>query len=130
MLLRYRNPLGAALALAGAFFASPAGADPVSSAFDGRYEGSGQLLAHLSQSGCAKAPDAVDMAIVKGSIQGKTVDGGRINGLMTSDGFFTGTYRFADGARSAIEGRIDGGSLVGSVIKSETCAYLLSLDKR
>gem|GEM_PF-5506103 len=120
----------AAVAGLGGILAIPALAGSISPAFDGRYEGSGQLLTHLSQSGCQKAPGAVDVTISKGNIRGKAADGNRISAFVTAGGFFTGTCHFADGTRSAIEGRIGDSSLVGSVIKRETCAYLLTLNKK
>lgn len=127
-----RSRLGGIAAIAGlaALFVVPAVAGPISPAFDGRYEGAGQLQTHLSQSGCAKAPEAIGVTISKGSIRGKAADGGGISAIVTTSGFVTGTYRFADGAKSAIEGRIVNGALVGSVIKGETCAYLLTLNKK
>lgn len=131
MKVRHTNLLGiAAIAGFAAILVFPALAESISPAFDGRYEGSGRLLAHLSQSGCPKAPESVDVTISKGNIRGKAADGGRIEAFVTTDGFFTGTYRFADGARTAFEGRIDDGSLVGSAIKGETCAYLLTLNRK
>jgi len=131
MSVRRSRPGGiAAVAGFAALFVVPALAGPISPAFDGRYEGAGQLQVHLSQSGCAKGLEAIDVTISKGSIRGKAADGGGISAIVTTSGFFTGTYRFGDGGGSAIEGRIDNGSLVGSVIKGETCAYLLTLNKK
>jgi len=112
-----------------AILVAPALAGLISPAFDGRYQGSGEFLAHLSQSGCPAAPGSIDVSIAKGNIHGTTGDGGRISAFVTTSGFFTGSYQFADGTRTALEGRVDDSVLVGSMIKGETCAYLLRLSK-
>lgn len=130
MKLRHARLYGiAAVAGLGAILVFPALAGLISPAFDGRYQGSGEFLAHLSQSGCPAAPGSIDVRIANGNIRGTAGDGARISAFVTTGGFFTGSYQFADGTKTVIEGRIDDAVLVGSVIKGETCAYLVKLNK-
>ena len=119
----------AALLGLGVVVSFPARAEPISAAFDGHYQGSGELLSYLSQGSCKKAPDSYTIRIAKGDIRGGAKGGTRIRGFVTKNGFFTGTYQFADGTKSTIQGQVDKDSVVGSVIKRETCAYLLTLNK-
>jgi hypothetical protein len=130
MRLNHAGLLGVAALLGlGAAVAFPAQAEPISAAFDGHYQGSGELLTYLSQGDCKKVPDQYTVRIAKGDIRGGAKNGDRISGFVTKNGFFTGTYRFADGTKSTIQGRVGEGAVVGSVIKRETCAYMLTMNK-
>lgn len=120
----------AALLGLGAMIAIPAQAEPISPAFDGQYQGSGQLLSYMSQGSCKKAPGDYKIRISNGNIRGRAKDGDRMSGFVTKGGFFTGTYHFADGTKSTIQGQVDHNSAIGGVFKGETCAYLLTLNKQ
>lgn len=121
----------ALLALAALVAAGPALAEPISDRFDGQYAGTIHVVAALSQQGCRdRAPHEV--TIKKGIMHGRSAAlGTRISGFVTSDGFFTGSYRFSDGAKTGFEGSIEDGTLVGGVFSTDQhCAWLVKLTKR
>lgn len=122
--------LAATFGLLAASFAGSATAEPISSKFDGRYLGETDVVRPLSVAACAEGADYA-VEILKGSIRGKsqTTDG-TIDGIVTSDGFFTATYRFGDGGKTKFEGMIDGPVMVGGLISEDgACTWLVKLQK-
>lgn len=131
MSLRHVGLLGVAALLGfGVAVSFPAQAEPISAAFDGHYQGSGQLLSYFSQGKCAKAPSELDVHVVKGEIRGHAEGGVRINGFVTKKGFFTGTYHFGNGAKTTIQGVAGEGKMTGGFLQGETCAYVVNLVKK
>ncbi|GAB4521674.1 MAG: hypothetical protein Kow00133_08750 [Amphiplicatus sp.] len=127
---RYLNGFVAVFAGAAALtLASTAAAAPVSDRFDGAYIGAAEVETALSGPGCAPLPLS-RIEISKGSLKGLSADGRYVaRGIVTSTGFFTGEYRFADGKWTRFEGRIgDDGALTGGVI-SGNCAWLAKLSR-
>ena len=112
-----------------AFLVAPVAAAPISSNFDGRYQGASHVIEGLSGAACSTSAN-FDIRIDQGSIVGKTDDGGKVSGFVTSEGFFTGTYDFGGGDRVTFEGRIDGDSLVGGLMNAEGCSWIVKLQKQ
>lgn len=121
------------LMVAGALFVAlqvaPVAAAPISSDFDGRYQGASHLIEGLSKAACSESA-IFEVRISRGNIFGRTDDGGKIRGFVTSTGFLTGTYDFGGGDKTAFEGRIDGESLVGGLMKGDGCAWIVRLRKQ
>ena len=102
-------------------------ADPVSDKFDGAYKGWAELVEPLSGSDCSPGR-RYSVTIEKGHMHGVMESGtAQIGGIVTSDGFFTGRYRFEDGAYTPFEGSISENRLIGGVFRNDRCAWLLKL---
>ena len=101
--------------------------EPVSPKFDGSYKGWAELVEPLSAPDCP-AGKRFAVTIEKGEMRGAMDNGtARIGGIVTSDGFFTGRYRFEDGVYTPFEGSITDSTLIGGVFKDGRCAWLLKL---
>ncbi|MBB5519678.1 hypothetical protein [Amphiplicatus metriothermophilus] len=121
--------IGISAAAAALALASTAAAAPVSDRFDGAYSGAAEVETALSGPGCAPLPLS-RIEIREGSLKGLSAEGRYVaRGVVTSSGFFTGEYRFADGKWTRFEGRIgDDGVLTGGVM-SGNCAWLAKLSR-
>ena len=121
------------LVVAGAIFVTslvaPVAAAPISSNFDGRYQGASHKIEGLSSAACSKSAN-FEIRIKQGNIVGKTDEGGKVHGFVTSTGFLTGTYVPESGKKTVFEGRIDGDSLVGGLMKGDACAWIVRLQKQ
>lgn len=128
--------MAAALFLAAALPAGQVSAEPISSKFDGLYKGSRQLVKPLSADYCS-APERYSVKIRNGMINGEafplassTNTSHTVKGIVTSDGFFTGTEEAKKTGRTLIQGRIEGSTLVGGLLtRGDTCAWIVTLKK-
>ncbi|MGF1605547.1 MAG: hypothetical protein ACFB22_04360 [Rhodothalassiaceae bacterium] len=125
------RPLGLTLALAGAAGLS-ALAEPVSDRFDGTYTGEARLVEPLSDGTECMRQTSHRITIEDGELRGGPTDGDtdgdpRITGIVTSDGFFTGTYAIPDGEDSVFEGRIEGDVLTAGLFDDGRCAWVIDL---
>lgn len=126
----------AALTLAVALPTGQASGEPVSSKFDGTYKGSRHLVKPLSADYCM-APERYSVKIRNGVINGEAFPlasdmetSHTIKGIVTSDGFFTGTEEAKKTDRTLIQGRIEGSTLVGGLLtRGGTCAWIVRLEK-
>lgn len=102
-------------------------AEPISGKFDGTYVGNGEIVSPLSRDACpvpAEVRIEIDNGIIKGRVPAR---GAKIDGFVTSDGFFTGNYRQRDGTIHKFEGSIEDNSLIGGLFVEDGCAWLLTL---
>ena len=106
-------------------------AQPISDIFDGAYAGQGELLAHLSDSGCSPGL-AYFGSISGGGLLAESITGGEIiRGIVTRRGFVTGSYTFADGREADYEGLIEGRTLVAGVSSPDGfCTWLIKLQRQ
>jgi len=126
----------AALLLAVALPVGQASAEPVSSKFDGTYKGSRHLVKPLSADTC-QAPERYSVKVRNGVINGEAFPlasdantSHTVKGIVTSDGFFTGTEEAKKTERTLIQGRIEGSTLVGGLLtRGDTCAWIVKLEK-
>ncbi len=113
-----------------AALAGTAAGEPVSGSYDGTYRGASELQNHLSADACG-GPARYEAEVTGGELEGRareTED--RFTGLVTADGFFTGTYRSGDGWTSTFQGRIDEGELLGGVTTPDRdCYWLVRLER-
>ncbi len=122
--------LAGALAIASTGFAHEAVAGNVSGAFDGDYAGTRVVIPGLSSETCPEG-ETHSVTVTDGHLQGGAEQVGRLAGIVTEDGFFTGRYWFVEGGSSVVEGRIVDGELVAGVIREGNgCAWILKLAKR
>ena len=108
-----------------AMVSSSSMAENVSSAFDGRYWGARELHTELSVGNCADG-ETHSLVIRNGAMWDTN---GTIQGIVTSDGFFTGSHEI-DGLRRPFEGSIERDKLVGGVTSADgECVWMVRLEK-
>ncbi len=98
--------------------------------YDGLYYGFSEVNPALSSAGCLdRIYHAV--AIEGGKLTGVSrLAGTFVEALVAEDGFFTGSYFFADGTQSVFEGTIEGSTLRGGIIKEgPPCFWTLLMTK-
>lgn len=139
-LTRLAGPMALATAailfLAAALPAGQVSAEPNLSKFDGLYKGTRQLVKPLSADYC-NAPERYSVKIQNGVINGEAFPlansmntSHTVTGIVTSDGFFTGTEEAKKTERTLIQGRVEGSTLVGGLLtRGDTCAWIVKLEK-
>ena len=105
-------------------------ADVVSAKFDGVYTGQATVNPALSAGSCE--PFSVGKVVI---IQGNLRTEAKphmpwLTGLITEDGYVKGSMARPGGARSALEGRLSGGTISAGFIEAASmCAWLIELKR-
>lgn len=102
----------------------------VSPNYDGTYAGQAKVMPELSKKSCT-ALQRVSADVKKGHMHGRDAKGDKFSAIVTSDGFFTGRYRFRQaGKSSTFEGNAHAGTLDGGLISLDgDCVWLVQLSK-
>ena len=99
-------------------------AEPVSSAFDGEYEGRTYLASYWRNADDCIEGAEFPVTLIEGRFASRQE--GIASGIVTSDGYFQGEFAVSKTEIQYFEGNLEGNKLIGSAI-SKTCAWEVEL---